>query len=119
MLARLQAMPLKSDTTDVSTETVESGKEMVNAGYMAMLAQRGVPLRDHALLGSDDSTDAGGGFGAALNYTVHPRGIGTRSRGINPGINGGRFTGQSGRGRSMILRQENAIPLQLRKMSSV
>ena len=125
-LARLQAMTLASDTTDMSTETVEPGKEVVNAGYMTMLAQRGVPLRDHALLGSDDSTDAEGRTAAALGYAMHARGRGSSAWGVDPARYGGRFVGQGGRGRAMTFGQgrgdeelERMRPLQVRKMSSM
>ena len=74
-IKQLQAPALASDITDLSTETVDPGREVVNAGYMTMLAQRGLCPRDQALLGSDDSTDAGGGSGPVLNYAVYPRGL--------------------------------------------
>lgn len=64
-----------------------SDREVVNEGYMGMLARRGVAVRDHALLGSDNSTDAGGGgggwgtaagLGGGMSYAMHAA---ARSRG--------------------------------------
>ena len=124
-LARLHARALASDTTDMSTETVEPGKEVVNAGYMTMLAQRGVPLRDHALLGSDDSADAGGGTPATLSYAMHARGRGSGGWGVDPGRPGGRFMGRGGMTRAMTFGHENGdqelvrMGPQVRKMSSM
>ena len=119
-LARLQSMALASDTTDMSAE---AGTEVVNAGYMAMLAQRGVPPRDHALLGSDNSADAGGGTGPAFNYP-------SRMDYGRRGAGGGRYaapSGQGGRGgRAMAFGQEigdedlqRMKPLHMRKMSGM
>ncbi len=102
---------------------MDPGKEVVNAGYMNMLAQRGVPLRDHALLGSDDSTDAGGGIGGSLSYAMHSRCLGP---GRGRGGDGGGFSGRGGRGRAMTLVREESSeemggvrPLRVRKMSSM
>lgn len=126
MLARLQAMPLASDITDMSADTVNSGREVANPGYLAMLAQRGIPVRDHALLGSDDSTDAGGGPGPILSYAMRTRDMGPRGASMDAEVNRGRFTGQGGRGRAMTLGRENGdegpgsvLPLQVRKMASM
>ena len=124
-LARLHARALASDTTDMSTETVEPGKEVVNAGYMTMLAQRGVPLRDHALLGSDDSADAGGETPATLSYAMHARGRGSGGWGVDPGRHGGGFMGRGGMTRAMTFGHENGgqelgrMGPQVRKMSSM
>ena len=119
-------MPLASDTTELSSDTIYPEREVVNAGYLAMLTQRGVPLRDHALLGSDDSTDAGGGTYTALSYAVRAGGMGPSVGAVEPGRNGGRFAANGGRGRAITLGQEGAeedvervVPLQVRKMRSV
>ena len=105
---------------------MELEKEVVNAGYLNMLAQRGVPLRDHALLGSDDSTDAGGGAGAALGYAVHPRGLGPRGGRVDWGRNRGSFSGLGENRRAVSLRREHGDeeveavrPMQVRKISSM
>ena len=110
----------------MSSETADPGREMVNPGYMAMLAQRGVPARDHALLGSDDSTDAGGEAVAGLSYAVRARGMGPTVGDADPWRNGGRFANNGGRGRAMTLTRENGdegpervLPLLLRKTPSV
>lgn len=101
MFARLQAMPLASDTTDMSNETADPPRETVNASYMAMLAQRGIDARDHALVGSDDSTDAGAGAGTAMNYALRARGlvVGGLSAGME--MEPARFLGRGGHGRAM------------------
>ena len=98
MFARLQAMPLGSDTTDMSNETADPPRETVNASYMAMLAQRGIDARDHALVGSDDSTDAGAG---AESYALRVRGlvVGGLSAGME--MEPARFLGRGGHGRAM------------------
>lgn len=126
MLARLQAMPLASDTTDMSTDTVDPGREVANPGYLAMLGQRGIPARDHALLGSDDSTDAGGGAGAALSYATRARGMSPMGVRMDTELNPSRFTRQGGRGRAVTLERENGEeglgrvwPLRVRKMASM
>lgn len=122
-------MPPASDTTDMSTETADPGREVANRRYLAMLAQRDIRARDHALLGSDDSTDAGGGAGAgagaALSYAVRARGVGPRCVRVDRERERGRFTGLGGRGRAKTLGQESGdgelervIPLQVRKMPS-
>lgn len=118
-------MPLASDTTDMSNETADPGREIVNSGYMAMLAQRGIDARDHALVGSDDSTDAGVGAGAALSYAIRARGMDPRGMSTDTEMERSRFMGQGGRGRAMTFGQENGdgelgrvIPLHLRKMRS-
>ncbi|KAF6222887.1 hypothetical protein HO133_000938 [Letharia lupina] len=127
MIARLQAMPPASDTTDMSTETVDPGREVANRRYLAMLAQRDIRARDHALLGSDDSTDAGGGAGAgaALSYAVRARGVGPRCVRVDRERERGRLASLGGRGRAVSLGQESGdgelervIPLQVRKMPS-
>ena len=124
--ARLQCMPLASDTTDTSTETVGPGKEVLNAAYVNRVAQSGLPLTHHAMVGSDDSTDAGDGNAAALTYAMHARGRGTSAWRVDPGRYGGRCVGQGGRGRAMTFEQgtggeelDRMRPLQVRKMSSM
>ena len=99
MFARLQAMPLPSDTTDMSNETADTPRETVNASYMAMLAQRGIDARNHALVGSDDSTDAGAGGG--MSYALRARGlvVGGLSAGMQ--MEPARFLGRGGHGRAM------------------
>ena len=91
-------MPLGSDTTDMSNETADPPRELVNASYMAMLAQRGIDARDHALVGSDDSTDAGAG---AESYALRARGlvVGGLSAGME--MEPARFLGRGGHGRAM------------------
>lgn len=91
--AGLHTIPLGSDTTDKSTETVGPRKEVVNAAYVNRVERSGRPLSDHALIGSDDDTDAGGGTAGALSYATHGRGRGTSAWGVDPGIYGGRFVG--------------------------
>lgn len=110
----------------MSTETVGPRKEVVNAAYVNRVARSGRPLSDHALIGSDDSTDAGGGTAGGLSYAMHGRGRGTSAWGVDPGRHGGRFVGQGGRGRAMTFGQgsggqelERMRPLQVRKMSSM
>ena len=110
----------------MSAETVELEKELVNAGYLSMLARRGVPLKDHALLGSDDSTDAGGGVGAALSYAFHPRDLGPRGGRFDWERNRGSFSGRGEGRRAVSLRREHrdeevegVKALQVRKMSSM
>ena len=119
-------MPLASDTTDMSTDTVDPGKEVANPGYLAMLGQRGIPARDHALLGSDDSTDAGDEAGAALSYATRARGLSPMDVRMDTELNPSRFTRQGGRGRAVTLERENGDeglgrvwPLRVRKMASV
>lgn len=118
-------MPLlASDTTDMSTETDEPGRQVVNPGYLAMLAQQGVRARDHALLGSDDdSTDAGGGRAAAgPSYAMRARGMGLRSASVdNTDWERGRFANQNGKGRAMTFEalERRVEPLNVRKMPSV
>lgn len=100
---------------------------MVNPGYLAMLAQRGIHARDHALLGSDDSTDAGGGAGAGPSYPARARGMASRGMSIDTEMERGRFTGQRGTGRAITLGRGNGNerlerpvePLRVRKMSSL
>ena len=123
---QLQALALASDTTDMSAETVEPGREVINAGYVTMLAQQGVPLRDHALLGSDDSTDAGSGPRPPLSYAVHSRGLRSIGGALDRGMEDGPFTGRGGRGWATTSAQvdvdeelERVRPLRVRKMSSV
>ena len=120
-------MPLSSDVTDMSAETVDSARQVVNPGYLAMLAQRGVPASDHALLGSDDSTDAGAGAAVGLSYADRARGMSLRGVSIDVERGRGRFTGQGGGGRTMTFGQENGdeelerpvVPLHVRKMASM
>lgn len=123
MFARLEAVPLASDTTDVSTDTVEPGSQVVNPGYLAMLAQKGVHVRDHALAGSDDSTDAGGGAAAAgLGYAMRARGAGVRGASVDTDWGrGSRFASRDGRGRAMTFEglERRTEPLNVRKMPSV
>ena len=127
MLARAQTTPLASDTTDFSTETVDPGRQVVNSGYLAMLAQRGIYARDHALLGSDDSTDAGGGAVAGPSYAARARGTASRSMSMDTEMERGRFTGPRGIGRAINLGRGNGNeslerpvePLRVRKMSSM
>lgn len=111
---------------------------------MKMLTQKGVPLRDHALLGSDNSTDAGGDGGngdgapAVLSYAKRV----TRARGGGGGASvwgvdapdPGRYKNRprllgawGGNGRAMTFGQgdggeegeKRVRPLQVRKMSSM
>lgn len=129
MLARLQAIPLASDATDLSTDASDAEREVANPDFWAMLAQRGIPARDHALLGSDDSTDAGSRAGAALSsYAARARGMEPRGSRIDTEINRGRFMDhcQGGRGRAVTMGREigdegpgRVLPLQVRKMRSV
>ena len=128
MLARLQAIPLTSDATDLSTDAGDADREVANPDFWAMLAQRNMPARDHALLGSDDSTDAGSRAGAALSYAARARGMEPRGASIDTEVNRGRFTDhcQGGRGRAVTMGREIAddgpgrlMPLQVRKMRSV
>lgn len=128
MFAQLQAIPLASGATDLSTDASDAEREVANPGFWAMLAQRGLPARDHALLGSDDSTDAGSRIGAALSFAARGRGMAPRDARIDTEINRGRFTDhcQGGRGRAVTLGRDIAdegpgrvLPLQVRKMRSV
>ena len=101
---------------------------MVNPGYLAMLAQRGIPARDHALLGSDDSTDAGGGGpGAARSYAIRARGMEMMGVRVDVGRDRGRLADRVGRGRAATFGQESrdyrlerlVEPLSVRKMPSM
>lgn len=111
----------------MSSETADPRREVVNPGYMAMLAQRGVRARDHALLGSDDGTDdAGVGAPAGLSYAARARGVGPIGGGVDPWGNGGRFAGWGESGRAGTARVEGGeggygrvMPLHVRKMPSV
>ena len=106
----------------MSAETVDPGRQVVNPGYMAMLERRGIRVSEHALLGSDDSTDAGTGIG--LSYTE-------RVRGMSPRVEMERRRGWPmvyGRGgRAMTFGRDIAdegvgrpvVPLHVRKMASM
>ena len=94
-------MPLGSDTTDMSNETADPPRETVNASYMAMLAQRGIDARDHALVGSDDSTDAGAGAETAMSYALRARGLVVGGLSVGMEMEPARFLGRGGHGRAM------------------
>ena len=112
----------------MSAETFDSGRQVVNPGYLAMLAQRGIPARDHALLGSDDSTDAGAGAGIGRSYADRIRGMGPRGGSIDMEMGRARYAGQGGGGRAMPFGRDSAddglgrpvMPfLHIRKMASM
>lgn len=72
-----------------------------------MLAQRGIPARDHALLGSDDSTDAGAGAGIGFSYADRVRGMSSRGASVDMERGRGRYAGQGGGGRARTVGRDN------------
>ena len=94
---------------------------------MAMLAQRGIRVSDHALLGSDDSTDAGASPRIGLSYADRVRGMSARGASIDVERGRGRPAGHGRGGRIMTFGRDVAddglgrpvVPLHVRKMASM
>ena len=122
MLARAQATPLASDATDMSAETVDPRRQVVNPRYGNMLAQSGVLAGDHALLGSDNSTDAEWGAGAGPNYADRVRDMALRGMSMDTRVERARVAGQAmtlGRGIGNERLEGPVQPLRVKKMGSM
>ncbi len=127
MLARAQATPLASDATDMSAETIDPRRQVVNPRYGNMLAQSGILAGDHALSGSDNSTDAEGGAGAGPNYAYRVRDMALRGMSMDTQVERARFAGQGDIGLAMSLGRgigneglERPVePLRVKKMTTM